>query len=387
MTPPIALDSGNLLTFSSRYDIENSWDKGEVQITIDGGANWTRVEVGYPGTSINASDSCGLPIGDYFTGSAPEWARFVADLSPWDGETVMIRWLMSSDGSVTRTLGWNIDDITVGHAPDTCVTTSACADNPIVDVVPDGPLEECLISIPQLNANLSGGLAPFTFQWYRDGLAIAGATAATYQPTDTGVHSYNVRVQAATCPDEISDGQATRIDVESAPQFSGLVFAATVSGATCAIDLDWNAAASVCPGPLVYDVYRSTAPGVAPIAGNRIASAVVMTHFADTLGLVDGQPYHYLVRAMESSTGRVLRRRWGFRSGPACDDGSVVRRDRRWQHRTQRLCHRRVRSQHLCRSHDAPVRRHVQHAVVLVECRNRGQLRQGRGPDFRRWRR
>ncbi len=303
VTPSIALGGANRLTFWSTYDIEAGWDKGEVQISNDGGGSWTRLEVGYPANSVRTSDQCGLPEGDYFTGTAPGWARFEADLSPWDGQTVMLRWLMSSDTTVRGT-GWLIDDIEVGFPPGTCATASACADNPIVDVTPDGPLTACPLSIPQLTAELSGGVGPFTYQWYQDGMPIAGATDPTFQPVDGGTHTYNARVKAATCPDQALDGQPTEIVVESSPQFAGVVSATDRNQITCAIDVDWDAAWSVCPGPIVYDVYRATSPGVAPVPANRVGTGVLATSYADTIGLDSGVEYHYLVRAVETSTGQ-----------------------------------------------------------------------------------
>jgi len=304
VTPSMTLRFGNTLSFWSSYDIESGWDKGEVQISTNGGGSWTRIEVGYPANSSRTSDACGLPVGDYFTGTGTAWNQFVADLSPWDGQTVMIRWLMSSDTSVTRTLGWNIDDIEVGNNAAACATASPCADNPIVDVTPDGPLDVCPISLPHLTAVTSGGVGPFTYQWYQDGTPIAAATDSIFQPVDGGIHEYNVRVQAATCTDEVSDGQATRIDVEAAPQFSGLVSASSQGTATCSIGLDWNAASSVCPGRIAYEIYRSTSPGVPTIPANRIASGVAATSFVDTVDLVAGTTYHYLARAVETSTAQ-----------------------------------------------------------------------------------
>ncbi len=303
VTPSIDLGVGNRLTFWSSYDIEAGWDKGEVQISNDGGGNWARLEVGYPANSIRTSDQCGLPAGDYFTGSVPTWTRFEADLSPWDGQTVTIRWLMSSDTTI-RGNGWLIDDIEVGSPPMACDTAIACGDNPTVDVTPDGPLTACTLSLPLLSADLSGGAGPFSYQWYQDGLLIPGATDPTFQPVDDGTHVYNARVRAASCTDDTLDGFPTEITARGVPQFAGLLSATDQNQATCGIDLDWDAASSLCPGPIVYDVYRSTSPGVMPVPANRVGSSIGTTSFSDTVGLGSGVRYHYLVRAVDTSTGQ-----------------------------------------------------------------------------------
>jgi len=174
-----------------------------------------------------------------------------------------------------------------------------------VDVTPDGPMNECSLSVPQLTANLSGGVGPFTYQWYQDGNPIGGQTSPMYQPTDAGTHSYNVRVQAATCPDEVSDGQGTQITVESAPQFAGISSVSDRKENTCGIDLGWNAASSVCPGPVVYDVYRANTPGVPLDTLNRVASGLSGTSHTDTAGLTDGGDYHYRVQAVDLSTSQA----------------------------------------------------------------------------------
>ena len=69
-----------MIGFSSHYDIEDGYDKGEVQISTDG-LSWQRVEVNYPRASIRASDNCGLPTGDYFTDIDPAWQSYSGDLS------------------------------------------------------------------------------------------------------------------------------------------------------------------------------------------------------------------------------------------------------------------------------------------------------------------
>jgi len=113
-TQSMMLGSGSTLTFWSKYAIETNWDKGVVEISSDGGSNWDVVPVNYPGTANQAADACGLPTGNYFTGSTGglTWAEYTASLAAWDGLEVMLRWTLATDGSVTYS-GWWVDDISI----------------------------------------------------------------------------------------------------------------------------------------------------------------------------------------------------------------------------------------------------------------------------------
>jgi hypothetical protein len=112
-TPSLMLGTGSTLTFWSKYQIENSYDKGVVEISDDGGSSWDKVPVNYPGNSTNTSDACNLGTGAFFTGlGAPVWAQYSASLAAWDGLEVMLRWRFSSDGSVVYA-GWWVDDIAI----------------------------------------------------------------------------------------------------------------------------------------------------------------------------------------------------------------------------------------------------------------------------------
>ena len=86
VTPELQIGFGSTLTFWSRYEIENSWDKGEVQISTDGGSSWQRVPLLYPGNSTNTSDVCGLPTGaasrHRSTRSAARRRRPARDVAP-----------------------------------------------------------------------------------------------------------------------------------------------------------------------------------------------------------------------------------------------------------------------------------------------------------------
>jgi hypothetical protein len=123
-TPPLLLDADPQLEFWSKYDIENTWDKGELEISTDGGSSWQRVAMVYPGSSPYTNDACGLGTGSFFTGTQTTYAAFTADLSAWAGQNAMLRWEFSSDGSQTGD-GWWIDDISITDVavPGSCSTS------------------------------------------------------------------------------------------------------------------------------------------------------------------------------------------------------------------------------------------------------------------------
>jgi hypothetical protein len=163
---PIQLGVADTLSFYSNFDIESGYDKGEVQISDDAGVSWTRVEVDYPNSATQTTDACNLGAGDYFTGSAPTWVEYSGDLSPWANQLVELRFEMSTDGSVTRTLGWTLDDIQIS-SPSSC-SPAALGPAP----APDGSLG----TSPLLAENLSDGVGD-TLQVSWD----ASCSAADYQ--------------------------------------------------------------------------------------------------------------------------------------------------------------------------------------------------------------
>ncbi|HPC83179.1 MAG TPA: S8 family serine peptidase [Thermoanaerobaculaceae bacterium] len=96
------------------------------------------------------------------------------------------------------------------------------------------------------------------------------------------------------------------------PVFAGLTSVSTPMHSTCTLNLSWSAASSLCSGTISYEVFRSTTPGFAPSAANRIAANLAATSFSDTTALFSGTPYYYVVRAVDSANG--------------LDDGNLVER-------------------------------------------------------------
>jgi hypothetical protein len=126
----------------------------------------------------------------------------------------------------------------------------------------------------------------------------------TYQDnTVSGGTTYAYRVSGLLLGCE--SGQSGCLDATAtgactlAPLFAGLQTVTNPAGSNCALDLAWTAATSQCSGSVTYNVYRSTTSGFTPSLANRIATGVVGTTYQDT-GVVSGQTYFYIVRAVDS---------------------------------------------------------------------------------------
>ncbi len=100
------------LTFYHNMDCENSYDGGNVKISLDGGNTWAVItpEGGYPDDVITGLGEPG------YTDGPTGWQLAVFDLSVYNGEDVMFMWNFGTDSSVTSYPGWAIDDVMIGMA-------------------------------------------------------------------------------------------------------------------------------------------------------------------------------------------------------------------------------------------------------------------------------
>jgi len=107
-----------MLTFWQWYYIETNYDGGNVKISTDGGSSWTILtpDIGYNG--IAKSYNAGIPNEPCFTGyNNDEWQKVTFDLTPYKGQSVIIRLHFGSDSSVNR-VGWYVDDVMIAGAED-----------------------------------------------------------------------------------------------------------------------------------------------------------------------------------------------------------------------------------------------------------------------------
>lgn len=122
----IHLGASPSLSFRSRYDMEQGWDGGFVEVATEssGFTNWTKLgTVNYPGIMLSpdGDPACGGPgFADgqpLFTGTSllNQWSNHSGSLSAYANQTVRLRFLFSSDTGTQQT-GWFLDDVKVTGA-------------------------------------------------------------------------------------------------------------------------------------------------------------------------------------------------------------------------------------------------------------------------------
>lgn len=128
-TPPIALQSGAMLSFKARYQMESNWDGVVMEISTDGGTTWNDLPPtgGYPGnfsqTGNPPINACGYVAshGAFNGTSNGNFNTFTRSLSSYAGQTVRLRWRMSTDPGYEEE-GFYLDEvqITSASAPAAC---------------------------------------------------------------------------------------------------------------------------------------------------------------------------------------------------------------------------------------------------------------------------
>jgi hypothetical protein len=117
-SPPIAIDTleSAALTFRNNYALQNTFDGGVLELSIDGGAfqdiiaaGGSFLEGGYDGT---ISTCCGNPLAgrQAWTGSSGGFITTTVDMVGFQGHTIVLQWRMGSDSSSSGQ-GWRIDNV------------------------------------------------------------------------------------------------------------------------------------------------------------------------------------------------------------------------------------------------------------------------------------
>jgi hypothetical protein len=112
---------GGTLTFDTQYDLEEFWDFAFVQVSTDGGYNWTSL------TGVLTSDPTQVVTTDLhdpsahptiianlpgLTGNSGGWVNLSYDLAPYSGQTILVALRYVTDWATTGD-GWYVDNLSV----------------------------------------------------------------------------------------------------------------------------------------------------------------------------------------------------------------------------------------------------------------------------------
>jgi len=130
VSPEVAIpaEAGNLqLSFWHRYDLQNAYDGGVLEFSLDGGA-WFDVEASGSGASFVSGGYTTTIASDLFSwsrnklagrrawsGGSGGWVRAVValdDTEAYAGKTLRMRWRLATNGS-TESDGWYLDSIEI----------------------------------------------------------------------------------------------------------------------------------------------------------------------------------------------------------------------------------------------------------------------------------
>ena len=113
LTRPLDLadSTAPALEFRAWWDIEPHWDHGYVSVSADGGASWEIL----PATSATTRDPYRIAYGPSYTGASGGWRLERADLAPFAGRRVLLRFDYVTDDAINRP-GWCIDDVAVSES-------------------------------------------------------------------------------------------------------------------------------------------------------------------------------------------------------------------------------------------------------------------------------
>ncbi|MEN8163632.1 MAG: trypsin-like peptidase domain-containing protein [Acidobacteriota bacterium] len=119
ITQQMVIDATSILSFWHKFDFEDGFDGGVLELSIDDGASWIdlgpQITAGVYNDTI--STCCSNPIGgrQAWSGTQATFGEVTVDLSIYAGETVVIRWRMGCDSSVDAG-DWKIDDFFINDA-------------------------------------------------------------------------------------------------------------------------------------------------------------------------------------------------------------------------------------------------------------------------------
>jgi|CXWL01.1.fsa_nt_gi uncharacterized repeat protein (TIGR01451 family) len=117
---PVNASHYTTLSFWHRFNTEEGWDGGVVEISTNGGASWSDLGSKMISGKYNGSLGGGSALASRqaFTGSISSFMKTTVNLSSYAGQTIKIRFRFASDNNTAPAGGgWYVDDIILYTEP------------------------------------------------------------------------------------------------------------------------------------------------------------------------------------------------------------------------------------------------------------------------------
>jgi hypothetical protein len=108
VSPSLAIGANQQLSFWHKYNLEEGYDGGQVEISTNGGGSWASLGPQMTQNPYNGTSSAGAA----FTGNSGGWIETRADLSSFAGQNAQLRFHESDDVSFAEA-GWWVDDVAI----------------------------------------------------------------------------------------------------------------------------------------------------------------------------------------------------------------------------------------------------------------------------------
>lgn len=143
VSPPQQIAASSRLAFWHRFELEEGFDGGVLEISVDGGSSWTDLAPHIRAGGYTDTLDLGNPLGarPAWTGSSGGLSRVVVDLGAFAGPDRLIRWRLACDSTtVGSPVGWLVDDVEITATPDACLARDACGGAIFADGFESGDL-------------------------------------------------------------------------------------------------------------------------------------------------------------------------------------------------------------------------------------------------------
>ena len=203
---PSGVSSYPKLSFQHRYNTEDSWDGGVVEISTNGGTTWTDLGANMLTNPYNKVLGAGagnnLANRSAYSGLIPSFINTTVNLSSFGGQTALIRFRFGSDDNTAGTgtpTGWFVDDVNITNTATVSMRSSLFNSTGVrvntsdtATIILQGVTNPPIISSPPSSTTVcSGATATFT-------ATATGATSLAWEQSTNGGVSYTAVTPAAT---------------------------------------------------------------------------------------------------------------------------------------------------------------------------------------------